>query len=341
MAKLKIGGTILYNDLRSPVPSATVQIYDLDQGGNGHDLIFSKRTGSDGKFGGISSEWNDRNTITITTVFGKATVDTPDVLALEFRVNADGRQHKGPFIHIADYNSAPIILPWGPKKVEKADREVLHLITLSDQYKGTSDEWMYKVIEFGAESLTRTVLAQDYRAAQILTKANATLSTLKTKLQQTAARAEIKAVDLVISPHGLSNRIYFYPNEEKTMSDVARDLLTIPENLRRKFRVVFSTACFGATHCQNWLNAGFKTAAGSRGISADGALSYPAFMAAWIGGRTFRETIDAANAADAMRIQDGIARNKYLAEKKMDYARQVDSFREMLGDPSITITSFP
>jgi hypothetical protein len=64
-------------------------------------------------------------------------------------------------------------------------------------------------------------------------------------------------------------------------------------------------------------------------------------MAAWIAGRTFREAIDAANAADAMRLQDGIARQKYLAQEKTDYARQIDSFREMAGDPSIKITSFP
>jgi hypothetical protein len=89
------------------------------------------------------------------------------------------------------------------------------------------------------------------------------------------------------------------------------------------------------------MNAGFKAAAGSRGISADGAISYPAFMAAWIAGRTFREAVDAANAADAMRIQDQIARQKYLSEGNKDYAIQVDSFRVMLGDPSIKITSFP
>ena len=125
MAKLKIGGNVLYNDLQTPVPNTVVQIYDLDQGGNGHDLIFSKRTGADGKFGGTSSDWNDRNTITINTFFGKATVNVPDMMVLEFRTTADGRQHKGPFIHISDYNSAPIILPWGPKKVEKIDRDML------------------------------------------------------------------------------------------------------------------------------------------------------------------------------------------------------------------------
>jgi hypothetical protein len=30
MAKLKIGGNVLYNDLQTPVPNTVVQIYDLD-----------------------------------------------------------------------------------------------------------------------------------------------------------------------------------------------------------------------------------------------------------------------------------------------------------------------
>lgn len=122
------------------------------------------------------------------------------------------------------------------------------------------------------------------------------------------------------------------------MSDVERQLTAIPENLRRKFRVVFSTACYGQTHCRGWLNAGFKAAAGSRGVFADGTLSYPAFMAVWLAGRTFREAVNAAN---AMSIQDEIARKKYLSEGRKDLALKVNSFRDMLGDPSIKITSFP
>ncbi|UCF94660.1 MAG: hypothetical protein JSW39_11045 [Desulfobacterales bacterium] len=34
------------------MPNATVPIDELDQGGNGHDLMFSLRTGANGKFGG-------------------------------------------------------------------------------------------------------------------------------------------------------------------------------------------------------------------------------------------------------------------------------------------------
>lgn len=130
MPKLKIGGQVLYSDMRTVAKNATVRVYDLDQGGNGNDEIFSGNTNNDGKFSGLSKDWLDKNTIKIPTPFGTLNQEIPDTLLLEFRVNADGRTHKGPYFHTVDYSSMPIVLPFPPPTQER-DETVTNIICFS------------------------------------------------------------------------------------------------------------------------------------------------------------------------------------------------------------------
>ena len=72
MAKLQISGQVLYNNL-TPAPNAHVEIWELDLGpGGGNDKILSRTTNDQGRFSGLSSEWEDREGV---AVFG---VSAPD-----------------------------------------------------------------------------------------------------------------------------------------------------------------------------------------------------------------------------------------------------------------------
>ena len=253
MSKLKISGLVLYNDLHTPVPNARVQIYDVDTGGNGTDKILDKRTGTDGKFTGISSEWSDANYL--STFVGN--VPVPDMLILEFRVTENTKVHRGPFIHIGDYNSAPIIVPWGPGGLNAQQRELIHLITLSDQMP-PDDRLLYQIIEFASSATTRTLLGAHYRSIHVLEGSRATLQGFRDKLEQVSSQASTRAVDVIFSTHGSDGSIHFYPDTTTNMSTVVQSLNTIPQACRRKFRMLFSTACFGKTHIQSWASIGFN-----------------------------------------------------------------------------------
>jgi hypothetical protein len=343
MGSIKLGGVVAWKDGRSPVAGARVRIYDVDSGGNGNDLIFDQVVGEDGKFRGESTEWKDTNTVPVA--FG-ASMPVPDALLLEFRVKLpDGRAHTGPYLHLGDYSSWPLIVPF-PRtgtdgSVQKSQRELIHVLTVSEKVS-EEDIVIYRVIEFAASTLT-AAFNPFYKndRVRMLHGPNATLERLKQELKSAASVPGIKAVDLVISPHGASEKIYFFPSETTAMEHVVKEIREIPEEYRRKFRAVFSTACFGASHCDEWLEAGFEVAAGSRQIYADAAFSYPAFIAMWTAGATFQEAVNVANAADALRVSDQAARIKFRGQRRHDLAGQVDSFREVRGDGGLRITSVP
>ncbi|MEB3356056.1 MAG: hypothetical protein VKK04_04970 [Synechococcales bacterium] len=339
MSRLALGGKVLYSDIQTPVANARVQIYDLDQGGNGNDRIYEGTTNGDGTFSGLSGEWSDRNTIRINTPFGPIIQDVPDFLALEFRVVAEGQIHKGPYFHLGDNNSVPIVMPISPP-VSKVQREVIHLITLSEEMDG-ANKLLYEAIETGASLASSAVLGPNYEKVHLLEKEQATLPNLCRQLEQVAASPSVKAVDLLISPHGLNDRIYFYPNEGTTMAVVADKLKSIPISYRRKFRMVFSTACYGASHIDEWLDSGFQVASGSEKIYADSLVSLPAFLGTWVMGGSFKDAVDAANAADPLRIQDRLASSKFDLEGITQYANDVNSYRRIGGNSNLSMSSLP
>jgi hypothetical protein len=353
MGQLKLGGQILYKDMQTPAANARIQIWDLDQGGNGNDKIFEISTDRNGKFSGVSREWNDRNTIRISTPLGTITQEIFDTLMLEFRVFVDGQTHKGPYFHTANNASLPIVLPWLP--IEKSQREVIHLITLSHDGMDAADELLYEGIEFGAALTSTSFLSSNYSKSHVLEKGQATLDNLCRQLETITSKSSIRAVDLIFSAHGLDGRVDFYPNVATSMGQVEEALLRIPNANRRKLRMLFSTACFSASHNEAWLRTGFEVVSGSIGVYADSLLSFPAFLSLWVGGATFKTAIDAANATDPLRIQDNLAIQKFeaaarekraegnveSAEYYSDLARKTNSFRRISGDGDLKIFSAP
>ncbi len=338
MSRLMLGGKVLYSDMQTPVVNARVQIYDLDRGGNGNDRIYEGRTNSNGEFSGLSQEWVDRNTIRINTPFGSFIQEVPDVLALEFRVDADGRVHKGPYFHIGDNASVPIVMPIAPP-VLKAQREVIHLITLSEEMDGASKQF-YEAVEAGAALTSNSLLGPYYGNIYYLQEQQATLSALCRQLEQVAAKSSVKSVDLIISPHGLNDELYFYPNDGVSIALVADKIKAIPTAYRRKFRMVFSTACFGASHIDEWLDCGFQATSGSEQVYADSLVSFPAFLGTWVMGGSFRDAIAAANNADPLRVQDSLAR-PVLEAMGSPFANQVNSTRRIGGNRNLRISSMP
>jgi hypothetical protein len=107
MPRIKLGGQVFGLNTQ-PITHATIKIIDTDFGSS-NDVILRTRTDGEGKFTGRSSNWKDANWINVG--FG-ARIPTPDILSLEFEVKKGNETHRGLFIHLWDYHSAPIVCPW-------------------------------------------------------------------------------------------------------------------------------------------------------------------------------------------------------------------------------------
>ncbi|HET7531152.1 MAG TPA: hypothetical protein VFJ98_09365, partial [Mycobacteriales bacterium] len=132
-----------------------------------------------------------------------------------------------------------------------------------------------------------------------------------------------------------------FSNGEFTMASV-RDLIlsNLTAGQRAKLRMLFSTACFGASHRLAWRAAGFKTVSGSREVYADSAASYQPFLTSWVAGLSFGVSVAAANAAGATSAWDPVA-SAWLLSKGSQFWDDVDSFRLTSGSTGLTIGTMP
>jgi hypothetical protein len=107
MSILKISGKV-FGINTQPITNASIKIIDKDYGSS-DDIIFRGTTNNNGKFYGKSRNWIDNNWI---NGWGGIRVPIPDIMQLEFTVRKGDKSHTGPYIHLNDYLSAPIICPW-------------------------------------------------------------------------------------------------------------------------------------------------------------------------------------------------------------------------------------
>ncbi|MCL5266487.1 MAG: transthyretin-like family protein [Bacteroidetes bacterium] len=117
MPTLNIRGRVMCFPGTSPLQNATVEIFDVDSGGNGDDIIFTGTTDNNGYLQGTSSDWKDRNTARVPRPWpftGTVEVEVPDVLVLMARIRI-GSYDTGriPFsLPPPGAAIVPIVVPW-------------------------------------------------------------------------------------------------------------------------------------------------------------------------------------------------------------------------------------
>lgn len=330
MSRLQIAGSVLYSDLK-PASSASVEIWELDDlPGGSNDKILNRTTDAYGQFSGLSSEWNDAE--------GKAWgVPIPDVMRLEFIVKVDGKSHKGPFL-LLNGKGTPIILPFGPPKpISKSERELVQIIYLSSGYTG-NELALYDFIENSSAALAATLLGPVYNCIRVIRGNDATLTNFKKELTAATSASSAGAVDVMFNVHGATDSIPLKDGNH-TIANVQTCLSSIPPVLRKKFRAVFSTACFGASHLNMWRQVGFDVACGARGIYADSASSFAPMLGKWATEGTFGEAIQLANSLGGPSDAATIA--YYNINGKPSSANQVNSRRSVIGPDTTRIYSKP
>jgi hypothetical protein len=223
--------------------------------------------------------------------------------------------------------------------VSKSQREAVVIVAdLSTGLTGL-EKTFYQGIEKAAYLGAVTILSPVYNHVAALEGTNATLAGMRNALSTATSHTGTKAVDLFFVTHGLDHNVVM-ADGRKSMTTVRNDLVNhLTTAQRAKLRIVFSTACFGASHRTDWVGSGFDAASGSQGVYSDSASSYVPFLGAWALGASFGSAITAANLADAFHVWDTLANNTVL--KGTPFEGQANSTRSVLGDDGLTLDGNP
>ncbi|HEX9000679.1 MAG TPA: hypothetical protein VGB07_12310, partial [Blastocatellia bacterium] len=112
---------------------------------------------------------------------------------------------------------------------------------------------LYNFIESSGRGTVNSILEDDYSDLVKLYDQSATKDGLLSALQRIGSQTSVQAIDLILMLHGSPERLYFH-NGVYQAATLAAEIAAL--SLRAKLRLVYSTACYGASHTDDFLRAG-------------------------------------------------------------------------------------
>jgi hypothetical protein len=193
------------------------------------------------------------------------------------------------------------------------------------------DERLQKVYEWldpRAVDVAKWLLGPYYQRFMKLDGENVTSDIFMMGLQQLADDPQIEAIDVLLCLHGSPGRLRFDDGfiRSKDLGDRLREA-----QLANKLRLLYSTACYGATHAPDLVRGGFKVASGALGICTNGMYDYPAQLDHWRDGHTYYGAVKAGNNKIGIALCDNVFRQLGLDD--------VNSKKEIFGKRYTRITS--
>lgn len=216
------------------------------------------------------------------------------------------------------------ILGRDDEKVRAGERGLI----LYSEFSNTSDQHrvLYEFVEKSGIALALAIRLQ-YNKFVILSGHNADSHDFISALRNMAAESNIDEIDVIMHMHGSSNQMYF--NNTKSSNELRSEIQKL--GIGTKLRMFYTTACYGSTHAEDMVEAGFSCAAGAVGVNANSAVEYPEFLTLWSTGTSFRECIEKS-------------RNRDLSQPFENKAEQmgfnnVNSDKKVYGNGNLTITT--
>ena len=168
------------------------------------------------------------------------------------------------------------------------------LIVISQLTKGVDQDqrWLYRFIESSGRSVVESTLKDDYADYVTLYDQSATKANLLNTVRAIGAKPTIKEIDLVVMLHGSHNSLVFHDAACNT-SALKTDIASL--NLAHKLRMVYSTACYGDSHSDDFVSAGFSAAIGAVAVNANAAVELPVFLNLWSWNWRLRDALGQQN----------------------------------------------
>jgi hypothetical protein len=153
----------------------------------------------------------------------------------------------------------------------------------------------YSIVEVLGRATSWVFLRYKYHSYTFLSPSNAGYEQLIRILKEELEDERITSIDLFIMIHGKPQKLIFYHSGmEKGKHFV--DLSEIESDISRldhlnKLNLVYSTACYGASHNPFFIRSGFKSSVGATGVNTNAATEYPLFCSLWIMGMSSTKAI--------------------------------------------------
>jgi hypothetical protein len=187
---------------------------------------------------------------------------------------------------------------------------------------------LYEWFDTNAIKVAKGLLEPKYRLVETLTDADVTSANFIDRLKSLAADPQTKAVDVILVLHALPDILVF--DDGRIPIEDLRDQIKA-EGLKHRLRLLYSTACFGASHAPHFVEAGFRVASGAIGSNTNGPYDYPTQLYNWGKGETYRLAVSRGSNWIFMAIHDEIAEALGFDD--------VDSTKEIAGRVLTRITS--
>lgn len=188
--------------------------------------------------------------------------------------------------------------------VAKDERVLLVVANLSDA-GDPRFQLLYQWLDANALSLAWVLMRAHYRRIEALTGSNVTSVAFIDRIKELALDPQTKVLDVFLVLHGSEGALHF--DDGVIASRVLKARLQAA-NLKHQLRLLYSTACYGATHADDFVEAGFRVVSGAKGINANGPVDYPVQLHEWGRNKRYQAVVNAGNQRLGIWTHDAIAR---------------------------------
>ena len=188
--------------------------------------------------------------------------------------------------------------------VSKSQRRLL-IISELPTFGRNDLKWLYQFLDASGVAIGLSMLGPHYKEVKVLKGNNATKSKFIGALKTLCTKPGTKAVDVIIQLHGAKDKLWFRDGKV-SLSRLASDIAA--KKLKHRLRLLYSLACYGYSHTDDWLDAGFRTASGARKVNCNSATDYPAQLLHWAAGKSYGYCVKKGNSQPGRSIADGAAK---------------------------------
>lgn len=231
-------------------------------------------------------------------------------------------------------------------EITKTER-VLVVVSELDEHAPRESRDLYRTLENLTRAIPNGILASEYSRVIGQFDRSATSSNFVNLMRTLALDDRVQAVDVIMSLHGSTNKLYFF-NGATRIADLSNSLLraTTPaqqelvRKMKKKLRLMYNLSCFGDSVNEEFIAMGFDTSIGSIAVNANSDVEFPSFIGLWRLGFKVSEALAPTNNAAALFAHDGaLITAGNLSGNSMLQA--INSKKEIEGRSALRISSDP